>query len=192
MQWGKVESRQINKNTGRQNQATTQRVPKYLSAKDLAMEFLTDFQELREHLNRNNLIKDFVKGKREEVLDSTDKAMLHFDWAEMGQIILPNEVQNAYFGGRVGYSLHTGYEYSKDNSGGFVSLSDETNHKAEAIHCALEPKIKQLVERGIKEFIFVSDSPISQYRNGKSAYLTSLWSKQYGIKITWIFTEAGH
>ena len=53
--------------------------------------------------------------------------MLQVDWAENGQIILPNEVQSGYFGGRDVYSLHTGYEYSKENSGGFVSLSDENN-----------------------------------------------------------------
>ena len=82
--------------------------------------------------------------------------------------------------------------FPKENSGGFVSLSDENDHKAEAVHAALEPKIKQLAENGIKEFYIVSDSPTSQYRNGKAVYLTNLWSKQYCIKITWIFTEAGH
>ena len=32
----------------------------------------------------------------------------------------------------------------------------------------------------------------NKYRNGKTTYLTSLWSKKCGIKITWIFTESGH
>ena len=38
--------------------------------------------------------------------------------AENGTITLPNEVQSGYFGGRVNFSLHTGYEYSKSKSGG--------------------------------------------------------------------------
>ena len=192
LEWDKVEQTEVNVNTGRQNKATTQRMAKYSAAKDLAMDFLTDYKVLREHLSRNEVIKAFVKEKREEALDSEDMVLLQVDWAENGQIVLPNEVQSAYYGGRKNYSLHTGYQYSKHESGGFVSLSDENNHKAEAISAALEPKIKQLVEKGFKEFVFVSDSPTSQYRNGKSAYLTSLWAKNYGIKITWIFTEAGH
>ena len=98
LQWEKVESKEINQNTGRRNQATTQRVPKYQSAKDLAMDFLSDFKLLKEHLARNDVIKASIKAKREEVLDSDDKVMLHFDWAENGQIILPNEVQAAYYG----------------------------------------------------------------------------------------------
>ena len=118
--------------------------------------------------------------------------MWQVDWAENGIIIVPNEVQSGYFGGRVNFSLHTGYQYSKENSGGFVSLSDENNHKAEAINCALEPKMRELAESGKKELIIVSDSPTSQYRNGKLTYLTSQWAQDYGIKITWIFTEAGH
>ena len=190
--WEKVETGELNQNTGRAKQATTQRVPKYASAKELALKTLTDYQLLKDHLDRNTVIKDFVREKREEAMESDDKAMEHVDWAESGQIILPNEVQSAYFGGRVIFSLHTGYEYSKENSGGFVSLSDENNHKAEAIHAAMEPKIKELSERGIKEVTVVSDSPISQYRNAKLTFLTSTWAKRFKMKITWIFTEAGH
>ena len=51
-------------------------------------------------------------------------------------------------------------------------MSDENNHKAEAIHAAMNPKIKELAEKGVKEITVVSDSPTSQYRNGKCAYDT--------------------
>ena len=190
--WEKVETTELNRNTGRAKQATTQRVPKYGNAKELALKTLDDFQLLKEHLNRNTVIKNYVREKREEACESEKKAMLQVDWAENGQIILPNEVQNAFFGGRITYSLHTGYEYSKENSGGFVSLSDENNHKAEAINAAMEPKIKELSQRGISEVIIVSDSPISQYRNGKLTFLTSTWAKKYQIRIMWIFTEGSH
>ena len=139
--WKKVETAELNRNTGRAKQATTQRVPKYGSAKELALETLNDFHLLKEHLNRNTVIKNYVREKREEACEPDNKAMLQVDWAENGQIILPNEVQSGYFGGRDVYSLHTGYEYSKENSGGFVSLSDENNHKAEAFNAAMEPKI---------------------------------------------------
>ena len=190
--WEKVQAKGVNPNTGLPNRATVQRVAKHAAAKDLALEFLTDYKLLKEHLDRNDAIKKYVKDKRDEVLDSDNKVMLHVDWAENGSVLLPNEVQSAYYGGRMNYSIHSGYQYSKQNSGGFVSLSNENNHKAESVHCALDPKIKQLVNQGYKEFFIVSDSTTSQYRNGKSIYLTSQWSKQYDIKITWIYTEAGH
>ena len=151
-----------------------------------------DHLSLTPNLERNNIIKKKVMEKREEAKESDDKVMLQVDWAENGVIIVPDEAQSAFYGGRFNYSIHTGYEYSKENCGGFASLSDENNHKAEAIHAALDPKIEQLSQKGIKEITIVSDSPMSQYRNGKSAYLTSCWAKEHKVKISWIFTKAGH
>ena len=107
-------------------------------------------------------------------------------------IITQNEAQSAFYGGRPNFSIHTGYEYSKTNSGWFASLSEENNHKAEAIHAALDPKIKELAKKGYTEITVVSDSPTSQYRNGKCAYLTSKLAEELKIKIIWYFTEAGH
>ena len=138
------------------------------------------------------MIKQKVLEKREDALESDDKVMLQVDWAENGTIITPDEAQSAFFGGRNTYSIHTGYQYSKRKSGGFVSLSDENDHKAEAIHAALDQKIKELAGEGYKEITIVSDSPTSQYRNGKCAYLTSKWAVELKVKILWIFTEAGH
>ena len=88
-------------------------------------------------------------------MKSDDKVMLQNYWAENMTIITPNEAQSAFYGGRGNVSLHTGYKYSKRRSGGFVSLSDENNHKAEAIVAALNPKIKYLAKEGFKEIIIV-------------------------------------
>ena len=114
-------------------------------------------------------------------MQSDDKTMLQVDWAENWVIITPNEGQSAIYGWRPNFSIHTGYEYSKNNSGWFASLSDENNHKAEAIHAALDPKIKELAEKGYTEITIVSDSPTSQYRNGKYAYLTSKLAEELKI-----------
>ena len=192
LEWGKVKTTELNQNTGKEKQATTQRVPNVTTAKDLAIKTLADLQVLKEHLERHHTIKAKILEKREEAMESDDKVMLQVDWAENGTIITPDEAQSAFYGGRANYSIHTGYQYSKNNSGGFASLSDENNHKAEAIHAALDPKIKELVEEGFREITIVSDSPTSQYRNGKSTYLTSKWAVEHGIKIYWIFTESGH
>jgi hypothetical protein len=192
LEWSKVQKAELNKNTGVQKRAVTQRVPNVTIAKDLAVKTLADLQVLKEHLERNHMIKQKVLEKREEAKESDDKVMLQVDWAENGTIITPDEVQSTFFGGRITYSIHTGYQYSKRKSGGFVSLSDENDHKAEAIHVAMDTKIKELADEGFKEITIVSDSPTSQYRNGKSAYLTSKWAVEHKVKICWLFTEAGH
>ena len=125
------------------------------------------------------------------VMETEDMAYVHIDWAENIEIQVPGEIQSAYFSHQ-NISIHTGYLYSKHDSGGFVSLSDSNCHKAEAIHAALKPTIEKLVTAGIKNIIFVSDSPTSQYRNNKNVYLTKKLAVKYNISIEWIFTEAGH
>ena len=122
---------------------------------------------------------------------TTDQAYLHMDWAENLEIKIPGEVQSAFFS-HTSISLHTGYLYSKEDSGGFVSLSDDGCHKAEAIHTAIKPVIEKLIERGIKHLVCVSDSPTSQCRNNKNMWLTKQLAIQHKITIEWLFTEAGH
>jgi hypothetical protein len=63
---------------------------------------------------------------------------LTVDWSENGTIIIPGEVQTAFFG-RATYSIHSGYLYQKDNNHGFAMITVENNHKAESIWAALSP-----------------------------------------------------
>ena len=191
LQWEKVEKRNVNNNIGDKKKIMN-RVPKVLEAKYLSELTEADFVTAKKHLNRSIEIKNFIKEKRLEISNSSTMAMLQVDWAENGEVIVPGEVQSAFYGGRLNYSLHTGYQYTQTNSGGFVSLSDFSNHKAEAIYAALDSKIKQLVDEGKSEIIIVSDSPTSQYRNAKMVFLTKSWAEQFGIRIQWIYTEAGH
>ena len=83
---------------------------------------------------------------------SDDMAYLHMDWAENLEIKIPGEVQSAFFS-HTNISIHTGYLYSKADSGGFVSLSDVPNHRAEAIHAAIKPMVEKLVSSGIKHIV---------------------------------------
>lgn len=129
LQWEKVEKPNLNPNTGEKNKKIMNRVPKTAEAKDLSLLTKRDFEKVKEHLNRSFAIKNTIKQKRLEVLENDKMAMLQVDWAENGQVIVPGEVQSAFYGGRLSYNLHTGYQYTKDNAGGFVSLSDFNNHK---------------------------------------------------------------
>ena len=118
--------------------------------------------------------------------------MLHIDWAEQPKLTEVKEIQSAFFNGRYAYDLHTGYCYTKEDNHGFASLSDCSDHKAEAINCALKQKLVNLVEKGKKRIVICSDSPTSQYRNSKKVYLMKKIAQEFDISIRLLFTEAGH
>ena len=115
---------------------------KTLSCKDAAEKMELLYMKLKEHLHRNFTIKKTMRELREKVMESTDKALTHVDWAENLQVEIPSEVQSAYFS-HLSISLHTGYSYSASDSGGFVSISDENNHRAEAVHAAINPTVEK-------------------------------------------------
>ena len=146
------------------------------------------YKNLKQHLDRNFIIKKTMKERREEVMNSDDKAYIHMDWAENIEIAVPGEIQSAFFA-HLSVSIHTGYLYCKQDSGGFVSLSDENNHKAEGIHAAIKPVIEKLVGNGINHIVCV-DSPTSQYRNNKNVYLTKELAVKHNISIEcWAWEE---
>ena len=187
LQWEKVNKSGKNGN----KREVVQRVQKTESCQEAAKLMETMYENLKKHLERNFTIKKTIRERREMVMESADKAYIHMDWAENLEVHIPGEIQSAYFS-HLSVSIHTGYLYSKDDCGGFASLSDENNHKAEAIHAALKPVVENLVDKGIKHLICVSDSPTSQYRNNKNVHLTKELAVKHGISIEWIFTEAGH
>ena len=105
---------------------------KHLPAADLGKIVLTDFEQYKEHLERDFVMKKELKKVRLEVNEDDELRVLHVDWAEQHKVTEIKEVQSAYFNGRFSYDLHTGYCYSKEDSRGFVSLSDSSDHKAGA------------------------------------------------------------
>ena len=187
LQWEKVNKSGKNGN----KRDVINRIQKTTTCKDAAKMLVEKFDNLKKHLDRNFTIKKTIREKREMVMDSVDKAYIHMDWAENLEIQIPGEVQSAYFA-HTSISIHTGYLYSKKDSGGFASLSDENNHKAEAIHAGLKPTVEKLVQNGIKHIVCVSDSTTSQYRNNKNVWLTKELAVKHQITIEWIYTEAGH
>ena len=187
LQWEKIN---VGVQNG-QNRDVIHRIQKSLSCKEAAAKLDSMYKGLKDHLERNFIIKTTLRSRREMVMESEDMAYIHIDWAENIEVKVPGEIQSAYFSHK-SISIHTGYLYSRQDSGGFVSLSDSSCHKAEAIHAALKPTIEKLVAAGFKHMVFVSDSPTSQYRNNKNVFLTKMLAVKYNISIEWIFTEAGH
>ena len=149
------------------------------------------FVPLKQHLHRDRVIKTFIREIRIQANDDSSMVCLTVDWSENGSLIIPGEVQSAFFG-RATYSIHSGYMYQKDNSHGFAMLSDQNNHKAEAIWAALTPKLESLVVQGVKKFYICSDSTGAQYRNCKNAFFIRHFAIKHSVTVTWIFTEKHH
>jgi hypothetical protein len=190
--WEKVKQTEISKNTGRVKGDKMMRVAKHLKAIELGKKTLEEFEVYKEHLERDYIMKSEIKKVRIEASEDDDLAVLHIDWAEQHKLTEVKEIQSAFFNGRYAYDIHTGYCYTKEDSHGFASLSDCSDHKAEAIHSALKDKIVKLVENGKKRIVICSDSPSSQYRNSKNVFLMKRIAQELNITIRLLFTEAGH
>ena len=191
-QWEKVKQTEVNKNTGKVKGDKIMRLAKHLTAIELGKDILEEFENYKNHLERDFVMKQELKYVRLEALENADVAVLHVDWAEQHKLTEVKEIQSAYFNGRYSYDIHTGYCYTKDDSHGFASLSDSSDHRAEAIHCALKPKIVQLVGKGFRKIVICSDSPVSQYRNAKNIFLMKILAQELQVSIRLLFTEAGH
>ncbi len=90
-------------------------------------------------------------------------------------------------------SLHSGYVWSQCGSFSFCSMSDYTNHMAEAAWCSIEDLLAYMIEhKKIKRINIISDSPSSQYRNKTTIYFLNQYATQLAITIRWIFLESGH
>ena len=191
-QWEKVKQSEVSKNTGKVKGDKTMRMAKHLPAADLGKQILEECEKYKNHLERDNVMKNEIKKVRLEAMEEDDLAVLHVDWAEQHKLTEVKEIQTAFFNGRYSYDIHTGYCYTKEDSHGFASLSDSSDHRAEAIRCALRPKIVSLMEKGKTRFVICSDSPTSQYRNSKNVWLMKKLAQDLNISIRLLFTEAGH
>ena len=77
------------KNQREPNKTAPERRTQYIKVKALIQLAIKDFNELKEHLERNSSIKKYIKVKKEEVLNSNNQVMLHVDWSECGTFHQP-------------------------------------------------------------------------------------------------------
>ena len=155
---------------------------KQASVKKLTELAEVQFKELDEHLTRVFLIKTQIKQLLDKVMRDTSgkSAGVWVDWSENPAIRQDREVQSAFFNKRT-FSLHTTYIMHNSRAFGVGSLGEGSDHKvpftaktpyitiicllqAEAIMAVLRPILQQLLDQGVLDFIFVSDSTGAQYR----------------------------
>ncbi|CAF3385828.1 unnamed protein product [Rotaria sp. Silwood2] len=89
-------------------------------------------------------------------------------------------------------SIHSGYLWSKLEQYGFVALSDDTSHMGESCWASIQQLLNSLIEKNIKHLTFISDSPISQYRNKTIFYLINDFALKHEVIVRWLYLEAGH
>ncbi|CAF3423393.1 unnamed protein product [Rotaria socialis] len=90
-------------------------------------------------------------------------------------------------------SIQSGFVWLNKNSFGFASISDDTCHMAEAAWAAIQDLLKDSIDKNNINIInFISDSPVSQYRNKTMIFLMKKLATDRHIDIKWIFLESGH
>ncbi|CAF2028493.1 unnamed protein product, partial [Rotaria magnacalcarata] len=92
-------------------------------------------------------------------------------------------------------SILSGYVWKKDDCFSFASVSDDTNHMFEGTWAAVQyllDLIKNDVNTKMKNLIFISDSPVSQYRNKTTFYFLKQYAIANQITVKWIYLESGH
>lgn len=124
-----------------------------------------------------------------------DEVLIHIDFSENYCTKYAEEIQAFHFGGsRAQLSLHTVVVYLRNSILSFCTVSENINHSPAAIWTHLRPIFKTLPP-GIKRVHFLSDGPVTQYRNKTMFYImaTKLSEEIPDIEnFTWNYTESGH
>ena len=103
---------------------------KSIKVKDLAKRCAEGFNDLKDHLHRNRVMKAAIAGKKEAVLEdqSETSALVWVDWSQGMVLRQDREIQNAWFGAS-SLSLQSGFIFRKNRSQGFGSFSEGADHK---------------------------------------------------------------
>lgn len=140
-------------------------------------------------LHQYNAIKQL-----KESLSETD-VIVHMDFSENFCTKYNQEIQSFHFGGsRTQISLHTVVVYLKNSVVSHCTISTNLSHNAGAIWAHLKPVLASLPSN-IENIHFLSDGPVTQYRNKSMFYVLGCKLQDILpniIKYTWNFHEAGH
>lgn len=124
-----------------------------------------------------------------------DEVLIHVDFSENYCTKYAEEIQAFHFGGsRAQLSLHTVVVYLQNSILSFCTVSENISHSPAAIWTHLRPIFRAL-PCDIKRVHFLSDGPVTQYRNKTMFFImaTKLSEEIPNIEnFTWNYTESGH
>lgn len=147
------------------------------------------YQHERNITHQYNAIKKYKQNLTDE------DAIIHMDFSENYCSKYGQEIQAFHFGGsRLQLSLHTVVVYTKNSIKSYCTVSKNLTHSPAAIWAHLRPIFKTLPPN-IKSIHFVSDGPVTQYKNKTMFYILASRLQQEVLnvkKFTWNYSESGH
>nr|CAI5837126.1 unnamed protein product [Callosobruchus analis] len=147
------------------------------------------------YLHERNIIHQYkaVKALKQNISDK--EAIIHMDFSENYCTKYSQEIHAYHFGGsRLQLSLHTVIIYTKGSTKPYCTVSQNTTHSPAAIWVHLQPIFRSLPPN-ITCVHFVSDGPVTQYRNKTMFYILAsrLHLEVPNVeKFSWNFSESGH
>ncbi|CAF4489608.1 unnamed protein product, partial [Rotaria magnacalcarata] len=163
-----------------------------ISMKAFIEKFIIEVDVLTKHICRMREQFRAAKAAKEQAKENTQVATIQLDWGENYNLKQAREEKGAYYYEQH-ISIQSGFVWLNKNSFSFASISDDTCHMAEAAWAAIQNLLKDLInENNVNSINFISDSPISQYRNKTMIYLMKKLATDHHIDIKWIFLESGH
>nr|CAH7752860.1 unnamed protein product [Callosobruchus chinensis] len=167
---------------------TVQVLPRDLILK-LQIDLKTFFHHVFKIVHQYNSIKSLKQSLTEK------DVIIHMDFSENFATKYNQEIQAFHFGGsRTQISLHTVVLYLKDSTSSHCTISSNLSHGVGAIWAHLRPVLGTLPST-IENIHFLSDGPVSQYRNKSMFYfLGCKLDEMYPnvTRFTWNYHEAGH
>lgn len=128
-----------------------------------------------------------IKQLKENIKNNDRESLFLWDFSENYNCKYKVEPQSMLYGAtRSVVTLHTGYLYSKNQSQGNATLSEDLDHKSAAVIAHIDKILECFASelQNVDTVHFLSDSPSSQYRNQPMFYLLTqyLMSKYPQIK----------
>ncbi|CAF4530858.1 unnamed protein product, partial [Didymodactylos carnosus] len=162
------------------------------SLNDFVGNFLSEIDILGEHVQRIKAQFSAFKQARLDALNTDDIVTIQMVWSESFVLKQAREERSAYYNTQ-NISINSGYVWSKLESFGFRSLSDDTCHTGEAAWVSIHQLLIKLVKQEkMKKMNLITDSTVAQYRNKTVFYLIARFAKEFKIEFKWIYLEAGH
>lgn len=152
--------------------------------------------DIKTFLNHEyNILHQYSSIKKLKTNLTEKDCVIHMDFSENYNTKYSSEIQAFHFGGsRTQLSLHTVVLYTKESTECFCTISANLSHNVPAIWAHLNPILQALPET-IENIHFVSDGPVTQYRNKYMFFfLACVFQKIYSnvYNYTWNYHEAGH
>ncbi|CAH1997473.1 unnamed protein product [Acanthoscelides obtectus] len=165
----------------------------YCAPKNIVMKLEANLGSFFKH--EANIVHQYqtIKHLKDNLTDRD--AVIHMDFSENYNTKFSTEVQTFHFGGsRTQICLHTVVVYTKAKIQCYATMSENLSHNVPVMWAHLKP-IMELLPSSVENIHFLSDGPVTQYRNKDMFFylackLTDLYPNI--SEFTWNYHEAGH